>query len=256
VRRNFPSRTRSCVGALLVALALQSCTDSSAPPVQPPVTPIDPSQTGSIHVAVTYGGPVPDPVPINMSSAGGCAALHKEPVFEQRLRAPGGHLADALVYIKSGFGDRAFTFPTDPVVIDQRGCLYHPRVVAVMVGQPLEFHNSDPEAHNVRGRPSVVGGWNFLMSRPDSRRTLYFEKPEVGIRVGCDIHPWMSAFVSVLSNPFFAVTPDSGVVTLQGVPAGDYVVGTWHEVLGEREQKVTVTAKGEAKVEIAYPPQS
>jgi len=241
---------------LLAGLLLQACTDSSAPPPQPPVTPVDLAQAGVLRVSVVYQGPIPAAREINMSSAGGCAALHPEPVYEQPLRATDGHLADAVVYIKSGFGDRAFTFPTAPVVIDQRGCLYEPRVAALMVGQPLEFRNSDPEAHNVRSRPEEIKAWNFMLSRPQAKRTLYFDKAEVGVRVGCDIHPWMSAFVSVLANPYFGVTPESGVVTLQGVPAGEYVVGVWHEQLGEREQSVTVTPKGEATVEIIYPPQS
>jgi len=253
--KNALVRTAPRAALFVAALVVAACTDSSGPPQQPPVTPVDLSQAGSIQVSVSYSGAVPEPKQINMSSAGGCAALHPEPVFEQRLRVANGHLADAVVYIKSGFGDRAFTFPTAPVVVDQEGCLYHPRVVAVMVGQPLEFHNSDPEAHNVRGRPEQLGSWNFMMSRKDARRTLYFDKPEVGIRVGCDIHPWMSAFVSVLDNPYFAVTPESGVVTLNRVPAGDYVVGIWHEVLGQREQTVTVTAQGQASIEVAYPPQ-
>ena len=94
-----------------------------------------------------------------------------------------GRLANAVVYIKSGLGDRAFAAPAEPVVIDQKGCLYDPRVVAVMVGQPLQFRNSDQEAHNVHGRPKEVDSWNFLMSRPGSTRDVKFDEPEVGIPV-------------------------------------------------------------------------
>ncbi len=250
------SRPRSHSAALLLAFLLAACSDSSGPPPQPPVTPLDLSQAGGMRVSVRYRGPVPDPAQINMSSAGACAAMHPEPVYDRSLRVADGGVADALVYIKSGFGDRAFTFPTQPVVIDQRGCLYQPRVAAVMVGQPLQFLNSDPEAHNVRGRPAKVSAWNFMMSRPQATRTLYFDAPEIGIRIGCDIHPWMSADVSVLANPYFGVTPENGAVVLKDVPPGDYVIGVWHEVLGEREQAVSVPARGEAAVEIVFPPKS
>lgn len=254
-RRSYlPSARRVAVLASTAAamLAWVACSGPSGPPPQPEVTPVDQATAGKITVGVTYAGEVPEPIEINMRASGRCAELHSEPVFEQRVKVDGGKLADAVVYIKSGLGDRLFRFPTTPVVIDQRGCLYRPRVVALMVGQPLQFVNSDPEAHNVRGRPEEVDAWNFMMSRQGAERTLYFEKPEIGIRVGCDVHPWMSAWVSILAHPYFGVTDASGEVVLSDVPPGEYVIGTWHETLGSREQKVTLAASGAARVEIAY----
>jgi plastocyanin len=239
---------------LAAAVFASACSEPAGPPEQPPFTPIDAAQAGSIRVTVRYDGPVPDPVEVNMRSAGGCANLHPEPVFEHAIKAPGGRLSEALVYIKSGFGDRTFEFPAAPVVIDQRGCQYHPSVAALMIGQPLEFHNSDPEAHNVRGRPESLKGWNFMMSRPKSSRTLYFDKPEIGIAVGCDVHPWMHATVSVLGNPYFGVSGDQGVVSLDRVPPGDYVIGVWHKKLGALEQSVTLEASGSKELKLEFPP--
>jgi plastocyanin len=172
------------------------------------------------------------------------------------VQVANGRLANAVVYIKSGLGDRAFAAPQSPVLLDQHGCLYDPHVVALMVGQPLEFRNSDPEAHNVHGRPKDVDAWNFLMSRPGSTRSVTFDKPEVGIPVGCDIHPWMRAYASVFDHPYFAVTPSSGAATLTPVPAGDYVVAVWHETLGTLVQPVSVPAKGTATLQFAFAPAS
>ena len=121
-----------------------------------------------------------------------------------------------------------------------------------MVGQSVEFVNSDPEAHNVHGRPQVLSAFNFLMSRQGSTRTLTFDKPEVAVPVGCDIHPWMSAYVAVVANPYFAVTAADGSVTLANVPPGEYVIGVWQEKLGAKEQRVTLEPRGAASVQFAY----
>jgi plastocyanin len=203
-------------------------------------------------VQVGFVGTAPPPKLINMSSTPVCANMHPDPVYEQPVQVKDGRLANVVVYIESGFGDRAFAYPTEPVKIDQRGCLYKPRIVAVMVGQPLEFHNSDPEAHNVHGRPEIVKSWNFLMSRPNSSRTVYFDKSEVGIRVGCDVHPWMNAYVSVIDNPYFGVTGDDGTVTLKNVPPGQYTIATWHETLGSKSQQVTLAPRGETDLRLTY----
>lgn len=232
--------------------AIVGCSDSSGPPPQPEVTPVDTATAAKVTARVTYGGAIPEPIAINMRAVGACAQLHSEPVFEQPVQVTDGKLANVVVYIKSGLENRAFRYPETPVVIDQRGCLYHPRVVALMVGQALQFTNSDPEPHNVRGRPAEVDAWNFMMSRQGAQRTLYFDKPEIGIRVGCDVHPWMSAWVSVLPHPYFGITGPDGQVVIENVPPGEYVIGAWHETLGTREQPVTLAASGEATVELSY----
>jgi len=242
------------VGVLLVLLG---CSDSAAPPQQAMVpTPVDAATAGTIHVAVRYHGPVPVPKAIEMSSASQCAAAHQEPATDESLLVDDGRLANALVWIKSGLEHWAFAPPASPLRFDQKGCLYHPRVAAAMVGQPVQFSNDDQDPHNVHGQPRVVNGWNFIMSKQGSSRTLSFDKPEIGIPVGCDIHPWMHAYLSVVANPYFAVTPTDGSVTLSQVPPGDYVVAVWHEKLGTQEQHVSVAPRGAATVELVLEPKS
>ncbi|MDX2170713.1 MAG: hypothetical protein SF182_26820 [Deltaproteobacteria bacterium] len=243
--------------AVLLALApLVACSDSgSAPPPAPAnVTPVDAATAGTITVSVAYDGPVPPPKPIAMSGVPACAALHPDGVTEQPISVANGKLAGAVVFIKSGFGDRAFAPPTTAAEIDQKGCLYEPRVAAVMVGQPLKFLNSDTESHNVHGRPQVADGWNFLMSRQGAARDVFFTKPEIGIPVGCDIHPWMRAYVSVFDNPYFGITGADGTVALKTVPPGDYVVGVWHPTLGTMVQPVKLDPSGNATVTFAFQP--
>ena len=238
---------------LLAAVALAACSDSgsSKPAPAANVTPVDAATAGSIAVTVGFSGTAPAAKPINMSGVPACAALHPEPVLVQSVRVTNGRLADAVVYIQSGFGSRGFAAPSEAAVIDQQGCLYHPQVAAVMVGQPLRFRNSDAEGHNVHGRPRVAEAWNFSMSRHGSR-DVFFSKPEVGIPVGCDIHPWMRAYVSVFDNPYFGVTGADGAVNLRSVPPGDYVIGAWHPTLGALVKPVTLSPNGTASVDFAY----
>jgi plastocyanin len=237
----------------LAAAYAAGCSDSSSgPPPNRAVTPVDAATAGTIRVRVAYAGNVPEPKTVNMGGTAACAELHSSPVQDNSLVVSDGKLAGAVVSIKSGLGDRAFAIPEQPVIIDQKGCLYEPRVSAAMTWQPVEFHNSDREPHNVRGRPQKVDAWNFIISRQGASRTLKFDKPENGIRVGCDIHPWMTAFLSVFEHPYFGVTSKEGTVTLSTVPPGSYVVSAWHEKLGEKEQRVELTPSGSADVEISY----
>ena len=218
------------------------------------MTPVDLSTAGTIRVQVTFTGTVPPRRELNMRSAPVCAAAHPDPVYDESLVVDNGRVANAVVWAKSGLGDRAFPAPAAPVVIDQRGCLYTPRVAAAMVSQTVEFRNSDPEPHNVRGRPEVVRAWNFMLPRQNTSRTMAFDKPEVGIRLGCDIHPWMVAYLAVFPHPYFAVTPSDGSVTLEKVPPGDYVVAVWHEKLGTKEQTVSLAPNGTAAVAVTFEP--
>ena len=68
----------------------------------------------------------------------------------------------------------------------------------------------------------------------------------------CNVHPWMKAYVGVLSHPFFAVTGDDGSFTLKGLPPGDYTLEAWHEKLGTQEIKVTVAAKDSKSADFAF----
>jgi plastocyanin len=243
--------------AILLAVAtLAACSDSSSAPPAPPanVTPVDAATAGTITVTVEYGGAAPAPKPISMGGVPACAALHPDGVTDQPIKVTDGKLAGAVVFIKSGFGDRAFAPPTTPAEIDQKGCLYEPQVAAVMVGQPLKFLNSDTESHNVHGKPQVADGWNFLMSRQGASRDVFFTKPEIGIPVGCDIHPWMRAYVSVFDNPYFGVTGSNGSVALTNVPPGDYVVGVWHPLLGTMVQPIKVAPSAAANVTFGFQP--
>lgn len=238
--------------AVLLALFLAACGGESVCDRPRTPTPLDPGTTGTIAGTVAFAGTPPAMRPVQMNAE--CRALHAEPVLAGDALVADGRVENVFVWVKEGLGDRVFAVPRDPVVIDQKGCLYRPRVAGAQTCQPIEFRNSDAFLHNVRGAPRASSGWNFGMSLQGSTRTVRLEKPEIMVATRCDVHPWMVAYLGVLAHPFFAVTGPDGRFALPGVPAGDYVVAAWHERFGTREARASVRPGATAEVGFSYGP--
>jgi plastocyanin len=237
----------------ILALLAVGCSDSS-PSAEKKAggKPVDPATTGRIVVRVAYQGEVPAPKEIVMSSAPQCALSHPDPVYDQSLLVENGRLRNAIVWVDKGLEGFAFVAPTEAVVVDQKGCIYEPRVAVTMVGQPVEFRNSDTEAHNVHGFPNILSAWNFILSRKGAARTLTFDRSEVAVRIGCDIHPWMRGYLGVTDHPHAAVTSADGAATLDGVPPGELTIAAWHEILGKQSKTVTLAPNGSAEIEFVF----
>jgi hypothetical protein len=143
-------------------------------------------------------------------------------------------LANVFVYISKGVEGQKFTPPTTVVELNQQGCNYEPYVNGVMVGQPLAVKNSDPLMHNIHALPKVDGNSEFNFAQPgqgdvnDTKWTSSITKPEVMVKLKCDVHPWMFAYVGVQDNPFFAITDKDGNFKIANVPAGKYTLTAYH----------------------------
>jgi hypothetical protein len=238
-------------GTLLLAAGCGG-GDDGACAHRPPPTPLDRSQTGTITGSVRFVGEPPPQTELRLGGDAACAAQHTGPVLAGDVLVRDGRLQNAFVYLKDGLGDRRFAVPSEPVTIDQRGCLYVPRVAGAQVCQPIAFLNSDPTLHNVHGTPEASSAWNFSMSPRASQRSVRLERPEVMVPVRCDVHPWMRGFIGVVDHPYFAVTGPDGAFTLSDVPAGDYVLASWHERFGTREARVHLEARGTAEATLTY----
>lgn len=181
-----------------------------------------------------------------MDSDPTCAAAHPGGLVVRDVRGSDGGLADAFVSVTTGLEDRVFAPPTTPVVVDQRGCWYEPRVAAAQTGQPIVFRSSDDTLHNVHGEPRANPRWNFGLPGASAERRTVLVEPETMAPVRCDVHPWMRLDLSVVPHPYFAVTDEPGTFRLPGVPAGTYTLAAVHPTLGRQESRVTVVAGGVA----------
>ena len=187
----------------------------------------------------------------------GQAGLHARPRLspqksEEVVVNDNGTLRNAFVWVKSGLPDKHWQVPTAAVELDQSGCMYKPHVLGVMTGQNIEIKNTDPTNHNIHPLPKSNQEWNESQPPGSVPKMQSFARQEVMIPVKCNIHPWMRAYIGVVSHPFFAVTGDDGTFTIKGLPPGTYTIETWHEKYGTQDQQVTVGAKESKTVDFSF----
>jgi plastocyanin len=241
--------------ALMAGLAL-GCHSAGAPQASPAAVQyfkVDPATAGTIHGTIRYAGKKPAPKLIDMSSDPACVNAHKGKALDESLVVgPHGAVANAFVYVEKGLEGKVFETPSTPVVINQQGCWFRPRVLGIQVGQPLEVVNSDPVTHNIHPMPSMNREWNHSQGPGDDPITRKFTKPEIMIPVKCNIHSWMHAYIGVLDHPYFATTKDDGSFTLPNLPPGTYTVAVWQEKLGTIRQQITVAPGHDTATDFNY----
>jgi Carboxypeptidase regulatory-like domain len=212
---------------------------------------VDPASSGSVSGKVTFHGKAPAHKKVDMSEDPQCNALHKTRVLDDSIDAArDGSLANVFVYVKQGLEGKKFAPPAQPAIIDQKGCWFIPRVLGIETGQTLDVTNSDPVTHNIHPRAHINREWNQSQGPGTEPLARRFMTPEVMIRVKCNIHSWMHAWIGVVDNPYFAVTAADGKFDLSNLPPGTYTIEAWQEELGTQQQQVTVTPQG--KNEIAF----
>lgn len=212
---------------------------------------IDMATVGGIRGTVGLTGTPPAPKALTLW--GGCESLDDSaggtPAVDTEVIVTNGRVKNGFVWIRSGWeGWNVPAAPAEAVELDQRACVYAPRVIGVRVGQPITFVNSDPLFHNVRSVAEANSVFNLNMPAKDQRLTRTFKRPEVMVQARCDVHPWMRAYIGVVPHPWFSVTDDDGAFSLEGVPPGQYVVEVWHEVLGTQTHEVTVAPGQDAEI--------
>ena len=154
----------------------------------------------------------------------------------------------SVVYVDTIPG-KTFPAPEKHVVVDQKGLLFQPHVVAVPVGSTVDFLNSDNVAHNVFW-PAVSGdkkaGHNLGTWPKGQTKSFKFDKPGV-VPLLCNVHPEMSGYIVVTPTPYYAETDAQGNYKIADVPDGDYKVVVWHE--GAKPASKQVAVKGDTKAD-------
>jgi plastocyanin len=192
---------------------------------------------------ITLKGTPPAEIPITpLMDNPDCAAMHKTtPTTHFYVVGPKGELADVIVSLK-GITGKSTGASAPPAVLDQKGCLYEPQILAIQTGQKLVVKNSDQCIHNVHCTPAVAGNdeHNDVQMAGGADLTYTFPKPEMFLRFKCDVHPWMFAWVSVIDSPYYSVSDTSGKFVIKNVPPGKYTVEANHRKLGAQTQDVEV----------------
>jgi hypothetical protein len=141
---------------------------------------------------------------------------------------------------------------TQPVILDQIGCVYVPHVIAIQTGQTLRIKSSDNLMHNVDIQSSLNPQANFGFPAP-GQHDFSFATPEPPFPVKCDVHPWMSAWIGVFNHPWFAVSASDGSFTISHVPPGNYTLIAWQEALPQQQQQITVSNSSPTQVQFNFP---
>ncbi len=175
----------------------------------------------------------------------------KEKNAEDLLLSPQGGIRSAVVWIEKPPASAVAEALPSAGSMDQKECMFAPRVVIVPAGGRIDFLNSDRLLHNLHSTPSANPPFN--RTQPKGRTiAISFSHPEI-IRVTCDLHSWMKGWVVVAEHPFYALTDGAGSFELRGLPAGRYTLKAWQERLGTVSRDVVVGDQEPAAVTLEMP---
>jgi plastocyanin len=242
--------TLCCLAAFLAGCSGNGAKKEPEPAAKQAAVPpsyfkADPATAGVVSGTVKFSGKKPVRTVIDMDQEPACVTAHKGKATDDSVVVnSNGTLANVFVYIKSGLEGKKFEPPATPVVLDQNGCWFRPRVIGIEVGQELSVTNSDPVTHNIHPLAQVNREWNHSQGQGDPPLERKFVRPEIMIKVKCNVHNWMRAYIGVVENPYYAVTGANGSFHIANIPPGDYTLEAWQEKLGTQEQKITVTPSG------------
>ena len=159
-----------------------------------------------------------------------------------------GVAGQSVVYVDTISG-KTFPAPAQHPVIDQKSLVFQPHVTAVQVGTTVDFLNSDSVAHNVFWT-SIGGnkklGHNLGTWPKGERKSFKFDTPGA-VPILCNVHPEMSAYLVVVSTPYYAISDQTGNYKIENVPDGSYTATAWHE--GAKSQSKPVAVSGDAKAD-------
>jgi Polysaccharide lyase family 4, domain II len=174
------------------------------------------------------------------------------------VRINDGKLLDAVVYLEKVSTGKPFADGLASLEIDQKGCAFSPLMGVIENKGELTALNQDPTLHNIHVYELIGNARRTLMnvSQPNQGDTVTKAikvRKGNGLKIECDAHDFMHAFVFVTKNPYYAVVDENGAFNIGDIPAGTYKISVWHGKLGQiAGGEVVVTAGGETSIDLSY----
>lgn len=218
--------------ALVAACAALGATAVSAQYQGGPV-----ADGGTISGKVVFKGAVPMKTVLPTKDKETCGGPRKDPLV---IVGAGGEVKDAVVMLKDVKAGKAWPAPKQ-AVLDQKGCVFSPHVQVMQSGN-IDVLNSDPVLHNTHGYYGKNTAFNLALPLQGAKITRPLRRPGV-VRVDCDAHGWMEAWVVVVDNPYYVQTGADGAFSIGEVPPGSYTLVVWQEHTDAIEMPVTVKPK-------------
>jgi hypothetical protein len=197
---------------------------------------------GTIQGVVKLAGTAPTIAPIEVTkNQDYCGDSIPNQVY---VVGKDGGLQNVEVYLKDVTTGKALV--TDPVAISlvNSHCMFRPRVQGASVGQQITISSEDPVLHNTHPQNAVTNATIYNIALPFKGFSVTKPLPATPelIKVKCDAHEWMHAWIWEFDHPYFATTGDDGRFTIKDVPPGTYTLVAWQEATGETSMSVTVAA--------------
>jgi plastocyanin len=200
------------------------------------------AEWGTLKGRFVVDGTPPKPQPLVVTKDQFC--IDKKPVSDSVVVGPKGELANAVVCLRLERGAKVEPHPdyaaqlSEPAVLDNNGCMFHPHVVLVRVGQPLIVKNSDPVGHNTKAQLLQNASFNVIVAEGQDNTFKFTKSETMPMPVNCNIHPWMAAHVLIQDHPYMAVSGEDGTFEIKNVPAGKQNFVFWHQSGYVRNAKV------------------
>jgi len=209
---------------------------------------------GTIQGVVKLAGPTPSVAPIVVTkNQDYCGEAIPSQVY---VVGKDGGVQNVEVFLKDISTGKALA--TDPVAISlvNSHCMFRPRVQAATVGQKVTISSEDPVLHNTHPQNSETNATIYNIALPYKGFSVTKPLPATPqlIKVKCDAHEWMHAWIWEFDHPYFATTGDDGRFTIKDVPPGTYTLVAWQEAAGEKSMPVTVTAGKTVTADIQLAP--
>lgn len=202
---------------------------------------------GDVKGTVTVTGKLPVMEDLKRNSDAFCAK--KQMKDDSVVVGKKGELANVIVHIN---GLPATAPPSDKATLSQEDCMYVPHVQGIVDGQRLEIRNGDPVLHNVHTYEGARTLFNVAQvpGTPNIEKT--FTQNGVMLKFKCDVHQWMTGYIWVQNNPWFAVSDKDGKFDIKDVPVGTWDIEAWHERFGTKTGKITVTKGKPAEIKFEF----